>query len=124
MRTRQLRDNAGRLYAFAVENAYIQPSMIARLLRTLPETSSVQVRGLFKRPSDVHVRFVYKGKDWVVQEPYSDSSDYLIGPFPADADEHHICEVESVFRDYRVQWPRKVIGDFLSWRFFSIFRKY
>ena len=67
-------------FAFEVENAYVRPRTIARLLKEVDGVTDVRVRKLFDSSADTHVQFKYLTQHYMVWEPYGDSSRYWIGP--------------------------------------------
>ena len=107
----------GRLLAFEVENAYIGPGTVARLLRQADGVTDVEQRRLFSRESDVHVRFKYLGEPCIVWEPYGDNSRYWIGPENPDSFNRSIGDVEKVLANHKPPMHRALIGDLLSLRF-------
>lgn len=109
----------GRLIAFEVENAYIGPSTVARLLRQVEGVSNVERRRPFSGSSDIHVRFKHGGHSCIVWEPYGDNSRYWIGPESPDTFPQDMRFVESVFDEYRPPMHRAVLGNLLSLRFFN-----
>jgi hypothetical protein len=111
MKTYRIHDptTPSRCFAFEVENAYIFPKTIARLLRGVNSVRDVKHRfSLF--PREIHVEFTYKGHPYVVWEPYADSSRYWIGPRDDDADSPEISELEDVLQRYSVPLLRRLIG--------------
>jgi len=107
----------GRLRAFEVDNAYVGPSTVARLLRQAEGVTDVEQRRLFSRGSDVHVKFKYLGHRCMVWEPYGDNSRYWIGPENPDSFMGDMAVIEKTFEDYRPPVHRALIGDLLSLRF-------
>ena len=80
MRVHKLNREDGRLFAFEIENAYIRPRKIAALLEPVDGVSNISFRKPFSSSNDVHLKFKYRGEDFMVWEPYGDSSRYWIGP--------------------------------------------
>lgn len=107
----------GRLVAFEVENAYIGPAGVARLLQQAAGVSEVKRRHLFSGDGDVHVHFKHLGHPCIVWEPYGDNSRYWVGPENTEAFTEDLREVERVFDDYRPPMHRALIGNLLSLRF-------
>ena len=109
--------DSGIKYAFEVENAYIGPKRIARLLAGAPDVSNVKSRRLFGPNPDTHVVFNYKGSEYMVWEPYGDNSRYWIGPRDTTVKGVDITPVEQVFRNYCPPLIRRAIGNVLTLRF-------
>jgi hypothetical protein len=106
-----------RLRAFEIENAYIGPSTVAKVLRGTEGVTDVEQRRLFPAESEVHVKFKYQGCPWIVWEPYGDNSRYWIGPESATALEGNVAQVEEAFARYQPPLLRAIIGDILTLRF-------
>lgn len=106
-----------RLIAFEVENAYIGPAALARLLQQVAGVSEVKRRRLFSGDGDVHVRFKYRAHLCIVWEPYGDNSRYWIGPENPEAFTEDLREVERALDDYSPPTHRAMIGNLLSLRF-------
>jgi hypothetical protein len=118
MKTFPARTSAnGRLIAFEVENAYISPATVARLLQQVEGVSHVERRRAFARASDVHVRFALQGHPCIVWEPYGDNSRYWIGPESPETFSKDLGNIQRIFDGYRPPTYRVVLGDLLSLRF-------
>ena len=113
------RDN--RPFAFEVENAYVVPGTIARLLAEIDGVTDVRIRKRFSGSSEIHVEFKYLSRDYIVWEPYGDNSRYWIGPKNPEESAGDIGNIENVFKRYRPPFYREVIGDVLSLRLFKRF---
>jgi len=117
MRTYPQVDNTrGVTVAFDIENVYVGPSTVGRILSTVRHVSDVEVRPLFGRSPDVHVRFKYVGLPYVVWEPYGDNSTYWVGPEDI-ASAVDAAPLEEAFRCYDPPIHRRIFGDLLSLRF-------
>lgn len=77
MRTYPYTDDTGVMYAFDIDNIGIL-TPLARALQRVEGVTSVQIRKLFSKPTNIHIHFMYKGVRFVVLEPYADSSIYEI----------------------------------------------
>src|SRR5262245_1405878 len=67
---------------------------IARSLKGIPGVSDVRPRRWWVRSPDVHVRFQYQGREYVVWEPHGDNSRWWIGPEDENAPHVPLDEVE------------------------------
>lgn len=101
---------------FEVENAYILPRAIAKLLENLDGVTGVRLIGTYTTDTDVRVRFKYLGRSYSVVEPFGDSSRYLVSPDIPAQPNNAISVIEKVFEEYEPQFWRKVIGDILTLR--------
>ena len=119
METHPIHDDGqpARLVAFAIENAYVGPVAVARILRTIEGVGDVRVRKIFRRPFDIQVRFEYLGVPHEVVEPWGDSSIYEIGPSPSAVSPPDIGPLEEVFRAHRLSWWRQAAGDIITLKF-------
>lgn len=106
-------------FAFEIENVYVGIRKIAQLLSTVSGVNEVSKRKLFSQSSDVHIEFKYLNTDYIVWEPYGDSSRYWIGPKNTSSNVGDISKIENVFRTYRPPFYREIIGDILSLRPFK-----
>lgn len=79
MRTYQMRDGGGVLFAFEVD-AQLLGRRLARVLRRIDGVSNVRRRKWWVGSPDVPIRFQYRGCEYVVREPFGDNSRWWIGP--------------------------------------------
>lgn len=107
----------GRLIAFEIENAYIGPTAVARLLGQVSSVTDVKRRRLFSGGGDVHVRFKHRGQSCIVWEPYGDNSRYWVGPEDPDAYAASLQDVAQIFDAYSPPMHRAMIGNLLTLRF-------
>jgi hypothetical protein len=106
-----------------LENAYIRPGKIAELLAQVDGVSDVRTRKLFGSSPDIHVEFKCLGTDFVVYEPFGDSSRYWIGP---KGEQNYfsvsIEKIEEIFKRYQLSILIKIFGDVLTLNFKSLFK--
>jgi hypothetical protein len=93
MRTYPIRDDGGVLFAFEV-NAQLLGRRLARVLRQIDGVSDVRPRRWWTGSPDVHIRFQYRGREYVVWEPFADNSRWWIGPDDTDAAHVPLDELE------------------------------
>lgn len=121
MRTFPITNENGQCFAFEVENAYIGPRRIAKLLADLAGTSDFRSVGLITAKDDVRLRFKYNNHDFLVWEPFGDNSRFWIGP----AEEQHtaidVSELRAAFERYRPPILTKLVGDLVSLNFRALF---
>lgn len=121
MRVHRLSRENGRLFAFEIENAYIRPRKIAALLGALEDVSNINLRRPFSSSGDVHLEFEFRGEDFMVWEPYGDSSRYWIGPKkegkPVDID-----TLVKAFEEYVPPKIIKILGDLITLNFKELFK--
>lgn len=116
MNVHPILDQDGVLWALEVDNAYVSPRTIAKELSAVDGVQELRLRALFGESPDVHLRFSFHGKEFIVWEPYGDSSRYWIGP--NDVGSH--TSIESIFQAlqrHRPSFLRKLVGDVLTLRF-------
>lgn len=106
--------DGNRFVAFEVENAYINPATIARLLADLDGVTEVTPRRMFSMSSDVHVEFKYQGKHYIVWEAFGDNSRYWIGPKEERNDIGEITLLEAAFKRYIPPFCRTLFGDIVT----------
>lgn len=103
-----------RTYAFEIESAYVEPGTIAGLLEGVVGITHVRERRLFSGQREIHAKFRYMNRDYVVWEPFGDNTRYWIGPKDSSANAVSIGLIEEVFKRYRPPFRRRVIGDLMS----------
>lgn len=100
-------------FAFEIDNAYVSIRTISSILSAVDGVSSVRRRRSFSSPSDIHIRFQFKGKEHVVWEPYGDNSRYWIGP-DEKVEPTEIGDLKTAFDNYRPPAIVKLIGDLIT----------
>ena len=105
---------------FEIENSFISLRTIAGVLSATDGVSEVRVRRLFSKWRNIHVWFKYYGEPFIVEEPWGDSSRYLIGP----EDRTSTTDTDAVrdsFRNYSPPPFYETLGDILTLRFLRRF---
>jgi hypothetical protein len=93
MRTYPLRNETGVLFAFEVD----APLLGRRLARVLADTAGVsdaRRRRWWRGSSDVHIRFRYHEREFIVWEPFGDNGRWWIGPDEGATSGISLAEVE------------------------------
>ena len=116
MRTHPIRNAIDQLVGFEIENAYIGPWRVARVLRGIEGVSDVRVRRLFGPEPEVHVRFTFQGRRCIVWEPFGDNSRYWICVEAPEDGAVDVAPLEQAFRQYRVPMLVQFLGDLVSLR--------
>jgi hypothetical protein len=109
-------------FAFEIDNAYVSPATIARVLKVVDGVSEVSLRKPLGASKDTHIEFKYLGRDHIVWEPYGDSSRYWVGPKNSTdgaGSAGDISGVETALKLYRPPFYRAVLGDVLTLRVFK-----
>ena len=82
----------------------------------------IDVRRLFSLSNDVHIKFKFHEKEFVVWEPFGDNSRYWIGP--EDKQSHvDIKGLVSVFEEYKPPVIFRIFGDLYTLKILSWFSK-
>lgn len=110
---------SSRPYAFEVENAYVSAATMVRLLREVEGVTHVRRRKMFSKSREILVEFKYMNDNYVVWEPFGDSSRYWIGPKNPEESMGNIINIENIFKRHRPPFWRGIVGDFLSFRLFK-----
>lgn len=117
VRTYRLVDNADRVVGFEIENAYVGLRTV-RLLLEGAGADSFRTLWFRLREEGVHLSFRHGGIEWVVWEPFGDSSRYVVGPrhdpLPS---EDHIQQLEAVFQRHEPGLLRRLVGDLITLKF-------
>jgi hypothetical protein len=114
-------DADGRFFAFEIDNIYIGPRMVATILSAVEGVTEVRQRKLFRSPSDVHVSFKYNGKEYMVWEPWGDSSRYWIGPEKDDIKDD-ITSIAAALEHYDPPVVVRWLGDVMTLNFRALWR--
>ncbi len=117
METFPLLTAEGAVWAFEVEIAIASPRVVARLLAGVNEVDDVRPRRAFGEFNEVHVRFRYRGRQFVVSEPFGDSSRLWIGPCDKNENLIDASPLEDALRVYRPPLWRLVLAELLTLRF-------
>lgn len=123
MTTYPIRDSDGKIFAFEIENIYIGARKIAALLSTVGGVSDVRIRRMFSLSSEIHVEFRFQEKEFIVWEPYGDSSMYWVGPDNEVGNHVDIGDLEHLFQLYKPPTLVRLLGDLLSLKFLAIPRR-
>ena len=115
----RLLTNTGQTFAFEIENIYICPIKIADIISTIDGVTSVRCRKPFTAEKEIHIKFLFHETEFIVWEPYGDSSRYWIGP--ADESELDIELLIKAFKNYQPSFVRRVIGDIITFKFKKYF---
>lgn len=100
MKTYPINDKDGNLFAFEIENIYIRPRKIAKLLMSCAGTTNVNHKRWFDGENENHLEFEFLGGTFVVWEPYGDNSKYWIGPKEPAKRLPQIDDIELIFKQY------------------------
>lgn len=93
MHTFPIKDEDGTVFAFEID-APLLGWRLARRLRAAPGVSDVRPRRWWVGSPDVHIRFRYRGREYVVVEPHGDSSRWWVGPDGEKAPHMPLDELE------------------------------
>jgi hypothetical protein len=115
MDTRGHFDDDGSLVGFQIENLFISRRQIRRLLNNSGLTTDAKLMDGVASKNPERLAFSLDGTDFLVQEPFGDSSVYWISPVDPSAEaSNSIARIQAVFEGYRVPLLRLAIGSILS----------
>jgi hypothetical protein len=115
----EIRDDSGQVYAFEVRQLFISVGSFSQVLSQVASVSGVCRPSRASRKEGARIEFQCGGKQYVVWEPFGDSSRYWIGPL----DEFNRCEphdldaVITAVRAYQTPIVRRILGNLLSLNF-------
>jgi hypothetical protein len=114
-----IRDDSGLVYAFEVRQVFISVGALMQTLSQVEMVSNVCRPPRASRREGARIEFQCGGKQYVVWEPFGDSSRYWIGPLDEDSrcEPHQLEAVEDALRAYRTPIVRRVLGNLLSLNF-------
>lgn len=116
MQTYPIKDDTGTTYALEIENAYVRPRRLSEILRRVDGVSSVRLRRPFSGTGDVRATLQYRGRPFIILEPFGDNSRYWVGPDDETAEKLDISAIEEVLRYYRLSIVERLIGALLTLR--------
>lgn len=97
MKTYPIKRPDGSLHAFEIDNAFISIWTIRRILGSIDGLSSLSRQSR----SDDLLTFVFQGAQWIVLEPWGDSSRYWIGPANAENHSFEVGPIHNTFVSYK-----------------------
>lgn len=119
MKARLLRDAEGRIYAVEVNMGYASVRTLAQLVGATSGVSDVRVRRPFSGSGNVRVSFRFQGADYVLMEPFGDSSEYWIGPAEEGGGADDITAIARSIEDFKPSQCRQIWGDLVNLDFRS-----
>ena len=119
MKTYEITSESGNAFAFEVENAYISVGKIRNLLINLDHVSNFTTRKPLSIDDEFRASFNYRGLDFIIIEPFGDSSRYWIGLEKERCEEapQKIKQLEQIFIDYQPPFIIKLIADIITLKF-------
>ena len=102
------------LIAFEIDNIYVGKTKIASILATVKNVTHLKIRKPFSNEAEVLIWFEYEGEQFIVWEPYGDSSRYWIGPEKPDNFLGDIKSIADKIKAYEPTFLRKIIGAMLT----------
>lgn len=109
MRTYPIYDEAGVMFAFEIGNA-VFARRFAAVLRGIAGVSNVRPRRFWVGCPDVHIRFCYYDREYIVWEPWGDSSRWWIGPDDDEAPSESAADLERAIAALPEWWPLRSFG--------------
>jgi hypothetical protein len=119
MKTYPIKDESGHLFAVEVDMVYIG---LRNLLRVIASSEGVSGAAIGKGRSggaDVRATFQYHGDDYVVTEPFGDSSRYWVGPVEGNV-RRDISAIEGLLRDFQPSALRRIVGGLVTLDFATL----
>jgi hypothetical protein len=113
VKTYPIKDETGRLFALEVDMVSSSLSNLVQLIATAEGVTDAKARRLFANEGDVRARFRFHGVEFVVVEPFGNSSRYWIGP----VSESTKLDISLIERQLGLHVPtllRRVLGALLS----------
>ena len=100
MRTWPLHSKNGELCAFEIPNTLVGRHAIARFLGQIPEVHVTKWPKRFSWNDDDFVHFEFRGRNYIVEEPWGDNSRYLISA-EDEAGFSHMAQIQAWFKEFR-----------------------
>src|ERR1051325_2932956 len=76
MRVFDILDSDGRIFAFEVNNNFLSRRRIVRIIEKIPNAEVIRTQ----KRRDEFCEFTVEGENFVIWEPWNDSSRFWIGP--------------------------------------------
>jgi hypothetical protein len=122
MQTYEIPRNDGKYQAFQIRNAYVSCRKVAAILGRVRDVTDIRLRKPFSDSGEVLVRFIFKGRECVVWEPFGDNSRYWIGPQDGAESDLDLSDLKAAFEQYKLSTAARITGDLLSLDFKSLLR--
>jgi len=101
MKIHDLKDKAGRIFAFEVSNLFLSRRKLCKVIRSIPEAKILKAPSLCSRHEEEFCEFEIQGQKFVAWEPFGDNSRYWIGPNPSNWCEQ-VETVKMAFKNRRL----------------------
>jgi hypothetical protein len=101
----------GSLLSFEFEVICLPHRQLVRFLKAGREMAEVRVLGTWSGGGEERVGFRFRDHAFIVIEPFSDNSRYIVLPENPTCPDHVIRGLEQVFRQYRVGKLRQFLAD-------------
>lgn len=86
--------------AFEIQNLLVSRRQIAKIISAVPGVTRVVLGAHFGSSSDLRLTFNYCGEEYIVWEPYGDSSRYWIGPRTLTDASRDCSDLEKAFQTF------------------------
>lgn len=120
MKARLLRDTQNRLYAVEVDMGYASVRMLARVIGATSGVSDMKVRRPFSGSGNVRASFRFQGADYVIMEPFGDSSEYWIGPAEEGGGAGDMTAIARNIEGFKPSRYRQILGGLVNMDFKSL----
>ena len=112
----------GLTQAFEINNIYISNRKLASIIESVPGVHNVRVRRLFSGDPEIHIRFGFRGQEFIVEEPFGDNSRYWIGPDDPDREFINAEPIERAIAKHQPNILLKIFADIITLNLSGIFR--
>lgn len=115
MDTRSHFDDEGNLVGFEIDNVFIGRRKIQKILNESGQITDAELRDGLASGNPERLAFSLDGTDFLVEEPFGDSSVYWISPVDPTAEvPNSVARIQAIFEGYRVPILRLAMGLILS----------
>lgn len=116
MKTYPIRDERGQAFALEVDIVSCGLRNLLKVIASSDGVSSVARGKGHSGGADVRATFQYRGDEYVVTEPFGDSSRYWVGPTERHVS-HDISVIDERLKDFRPSILRRLVGGLLTLNF-------
>lgn len=119
MKTYPIKDDKGQLVALEVDMVYCGLRNLLSIIASSEGVSGAAIGTGRSADADVRATFQYQGDDYVVTEPFGDSSRYWVGPVERNV-RRDISATEGRMKDFQPPALRRIVGGLVTLDFATL----
>lgn len=119
MKTYPIKDDKRQLVALEVDMVYCGLRNLLSVIASSEGVSGAAIGKGLSAGADVRATFQYQGDDYVVTEPFGDSSRYWVGPVERNV-RRDISAIEGRLKDFQPSALRRIVGGLVTLDFATL----